>query len=219
MVNVMSGRASVLWVALIAAAGLAIGAATSIYLKKAEDSRQNSGLVDGFDTARILPTARAITDFALTDMHGEPFNRARLLGRWHVVFFGFTNCPDVCPLTLATLARALEQKPELKQALGTVFISVDPQRDAQDTLKDYVTYFDPDFLGVTGEHLQLTALTRQLGTLYIVDPESAGGNQYTVDHGASLIIMNPAGAMVGDIPPPHEADALARDLERIVAMK
>lgn len=212
----MFGRASVLWVALIAIAGLAVGAATSIYLKK-PDEPASTGLADGFASARILPRARVITDFALTDMFGAPFNRDRLLGRWHVIFFGFTNCPDVCPLTLATLAQALEQKPALRDSLGTIFISVDPQRDAQDALKEYVSYFDPTFLGVTGEHLQLTALTRQLGTLYVVDPESAGGNQYTVDHGASLIIMNPAGAMVGDIPPPHEADALARDLERVIA--
>lgn len=217
MLNLMSGRGSVLLVALIAVAGLGIGAATSFYLRQADESAQSGGLAGGFATARVLPQARAITDFALTDMHGDTFNKARLLGRWHVVFFGFTNCPDVCPLTLATLAQALELKPELRQSLGTLFISVDPKRDAQDALKEYVAYFDEQFMGVTGDHLQLTALTRQLGTLYVIDPEAEGGNQYTVDHGASLIVMNPDGAMVGDIPPPHEAGALARDLERIIS--
>jgi protein SCO1/2 len=169
----------------------------------------------------VLPEAKIISDFTLSDHRGEPFNLQRLQGQWSLLFFGFTSCPDVCPNTLYELQRAnamLSAQHEGEgAAVQVVLVSVDPERDTPEKLAAYVTYFDPSFLGVTGRAEQLTALASELGIHFQVEPHEEGAERYDVIHSSAVVLMNPEGRMHGAFTPPLLAEPMARDLQLIAA--
>jgi protein SCO1/2 len=140
----------------------------------------------------LLETPRDIGEFALLDHHGQPFNPARLEGHWSLVFFGFTNCPDVCPTTMAFLNEFMASLEGTEaQDTQVVMVSVDPARDTVAQLATYVPYFNPDFIGVTGEFLDIHRFATALNTPF---RKVAGedGN-YQVDHSANVVLINPRG--------------------------
>ncbi|MCE9679732.1 SCO family protein [Shewanella sp. AS1] len=148
-------------------------------------------------TSFIFPTARPVSAFSLTDQYGQPFDNARLLNKWSLIFVGYTSCPDVCPTTmnkLASVYKALAGKVDLQ----VVFISVDPGRDNQQKLLDYINFFNPDFVAATAAHSQLLPLTRELGFVYSMVGEGAN---YQVDHSASLVLISPKGERYAIIKP------------------
>ena len=101
--------------------------------------------------AVLLDTPRKFSEFELTDHHGELFTSAQLKGKWSLLFFGFTHCPDICPTTMATAAKLYESLSfEDKGKLQVVMISLDPERDTTEKLFQYVPYFNKEFIGVTG---------------------------------------------------------------------
>jgi protein SCO1/2 len=168
---------------------------------------------------RILPEPRVLADFDLVDQDGEPFSLQRLNGKWSLLFFGFTHCPDVCPSALYDLHQvnqAVAGAGGNKAAYQVIFVSVDPERDSPQRLKDYVDYFDPDFLAVTGSPEQLAALSKQIGVAYRIEPHEPGNENYTVDHSASVMLTDPRGRLHGVFPAPHDADKMARDLKALV---
>ncbi|MDY0005318.1 MAG: SCO family protein, partial [Spongiibacteraceae bacterium] len=106
--------------------------------------------------AYLFEAARDIGDFRLLNANGQPFVPADLQGHWSLVFFGFTHCPDICPTTLALLKQLYDQlEPGLRRSTQVVLVTVDPARDTPDKLLPYVQYFDPDFVAVTGEFLDI----------------------------------------------------------------
>jgi len=140
----------------------------------------------------LLETPRDIGEFKLTDHHGEPFDPTRLKDRWSLVFFGFTYCPDICPTTMAFLNEFMAGL-EGTEAEDTqvVMVSVDPARDTVDQLASYVPYFNPDFIGVTGEFLDIHRFATALNTPF---RKVAGeGESYQVDHSANVVLINPRG--------------------------
>jgi protein SCO1/2 len=143
--------------------------------------------------AYVFDTPRALPDFELVDHHGAPFTRERLEGGWTLVFFGFTFCPDICPTTMALLAQLAEQLEGLPEEADTrvVMVSVDPARDTVEQLAQYVPYFNPDFLGVTGEFLDIHRFATALNTPFRKVPGQ--GEDYQVDHSANLVLINPRG--------------------------
>jgi protein SCO1/2 len=162
--------------------------------------------------ATLYPAPRAIADFSLTRADGKPLMREDWKGRWTVAFFGFTNCPDVCPTTLAVM-KDVHAKLAAQGAADKVqfhFISVDPDRDTPEQLARYVKFFSPDFVGATGKDDVLTPLTRSLGLLYTRTP--TGNGDYSVDHSASIVIVAPDAQLVGLFRPPFEAGPIADDL-------
>ncbi len=168
----------------------------------------------------VLPEPRAIADFALIDQNEQPFSLEHLRGKWSLLFFGFTHCPDICPSTLFDLQTIHNR---LEQDLGSdaeshqvLFISVDPERDTPEKLKQYVQYFHADFIAVTGPDKQLAPLTRQLGIAYRVEAHEKGNPNYGVDHSASILVINPEGLLYGVFPAPHDAEKLATDLAGIL---
>ena len=170
------------------------------------------------EQATLLDSARPLAEFALTDSLGHNYRRDNLRGQWTLMFFGFTNCPDVCPTTLAALADVRRQLKDLPQAElpAVVFVSVDPGRDTPEALGRYVAHFDPQFLGVTGKLEALEVLTRVLGVaVFIGVPEEDGG--YTVDHTAAIFLIDPDAALRAVFGGPHTADVIARDYRSIVA--
>lgn len=163
----------------------------------------------------LYPEPRALPAFTLQRHDGSVLTQADWQGRWRLLFFGFTHCPDVCPTTLATTRSALtalrKQHPAAEVAVS--FVSVDPERDTPDKLGAYVHYFDPSFEAATGTQEQLQALTRALWVVYEKVPGGdAGGADYSIDHSAALLLIDPQGRLLGQMRPPHRADAIAADL-------
>ena len=199
-------------IAVAAAAVLTLGAVLSFLT-----SRPEAPEIDGL----LWPQSKALQAFALEDQNGRAFGLDRLRGHWTLLFFGYTNCPDICPVTLAVLENALtlmrkaDADAELPQV---VFVSVDPKRDTPEHLGAYVSHFDPSFVGVTGSDANLAAFAGQLGALYVLGDADAEG-QYSVDHTAALFLIDPRGHLVALFQAPHAAGVLARDIPRIEALK
>lgn len=173
------------------------------------------------DSLLLLPEPRVLADFELLDGQGQPFSLERLRGRWSLLFFGFTNCPDVCPSALYDLARMNAQlSPQGgngEAAQRVVFVSVDPERDTPEKLSQYVAYYDPEFIGATGSHAQLAALTAQLGIAYQIEEHDPGAENYQVAHSSSVVLVDPRGQLRGAFSAPLDADRMARDLATLMA--
>ncbi len=163
-------------------------------------------------TGTLISPPRSLPKFVLQDMHGQSVSQTTLAGRWSVLFFGYTSCPDVCPTTLAQLSqvhKALAGLPAASQP-QFIFISVDPKRDTAAKLISYLQYFDADFQGFTGTPAQLDTFTKALGVPVII--QSTADGAYTVDHSASLFVINPQQQLAAVISPPYQTSALASDL-------
>ena len=163
-------------------------------------------------TAVMYPAPRALPDFQLVQADGSPLTAADWKGRWNLVFIGFTHCLDVCPNTLAVFRQVwgLLEPQGLLPRLRFDFISVDPERDDGKRLADYVGYFHKDFSAASGSDEELTRFTRALGLVYARVPGE--GDRYSVDHSASVVIVDPEGRVVGLFRPPFEAAPIAADL-------
>lgn len=163
-------------------------------------------------TLMRLPEPRVLADFDLLDQDGRTFGLERLRGQWSLLFFGFTYCPDVCPSALFDLQQVHDVLSEAGSEHQVVFVSVDPERDTPERLAEYVRYFDPDFVGVTGTEAQLSALALQIGVAYRVAPHEPGALDYTVDHSASVLLTDPEGRLHGVFPAPHNPELMAADV-------
>lgn len=163
------------------------------------------------------PQAIPLPAFELTDHHGNAFNNATFNNKWHLLFFGYTNCPDICPDSLQMLANmmALIKDESVRKQLQITFISVDPDRDTQDKMKAYVTYFNKDFLSARGDLDEVNKLTDALGILHYIS-KTADEENYEVAHSGSLILINPQGKFTGVFSSPHDSNKIARDLTRII---
>ena len=170
-------------------------------------------------SATLIPAPRPLQPFTLTDHHGNPFTEASLHDHWTLFSFGYTHCPDVCPTGLATLARFAARlgRDGDKVPIQVVFVSIDPQRDTLERLAAYVPYFDPGFIGVTGDDKALVQLTRQLGILFarVDQQDSAAG--YLMDHTASFILTDPQGRYRAVFGVPQDDELMAREFPLITA--
>lgn len=161
-----------------------------------------------------LSTPRIFSDFQLVDHRGEPYSLENLQGKWTILFFGFTNCPDICPTTLALLSEMyVDLEEEEKEKLQIVMISLDPERDTVEKMATYVPYFHEDFVGVTGDPNVIFGLTTQLNIAY-TQVELAEEN-YTVDHSTQLVLINPKGHYHGFFKAPHAEVALRQSWRSI----
>jgi protein SCO1/2 len=148
-------------------------------------------------SAALAPSAStgapAITsEFELVDQTGRTVRDEDLRGKWQLVFFGFTTCPDICPTTLSKVTAALEELgPEATRDLRPLLITVDPERDTPPVLKDYLTAFDPRILGLTGTAEQVGAAFKGFRVYAAKRPLEGGG--YTMDHSAFVYLIDPQG--------------------------
>ncbi|MCP1673730.1 protein SCO1/2 [Natronocella acetinitrilica] len=167
-----------------------------------------------------LNGGRDITEFQLIDHHGEPFTRDQLEGGWTLLFFGFTNCPDICPMTMLELGQvrrllADEGVPDVDRVRG-VFVTVDPARDTPERLQQYVPSFDPQFVGVTGALSDIDVLARDLGIVHMRHDEE-DDEDYMVDHGSAVLLINPDGRLQALFQAPHRARQISSDMAQILA--
>lgn len=160
-----------------------------------------------------LSPPRPLAPFTLTDTAGEPFTEQRLLGHPSLVFFGFTYCPDVCPTTLATVAEVLRSRP--LPGLSLIFVSIDPERDTGEVLRQYLHAFSPDFIGLRTDPKSQPGLLASFGA--IAERQELPGGGYTMDHSATLYLLDRRGRIAAVFSPPFAASALRADLKRIDA--
>ncbi|ABI56219.1 SCO family protein [Alkalilimnicola ehrlichii MLHE-1] len=167
--------------------------------------------------ATWLEGGRAITPFELVDQHERPFDNRRLEGQWTFMFFGFTHCPDICPMSLAAMNRIETLLAETgdDEDLQVVFVSVDPDRDTPERLKEYVGWFGEDYLGVTGEMDKVEVLTRNLGIVHA--RHDTGGGEYQIDHSAQFLLINPGGHLQAIFPYPHAPESIVADFRQMRA--
>ena len=165
------------------------------------------------ERATVLPEPIPLQAFTLLDQNGEAFTRESFAGQWSLVFFGFTNCPDICPITLQQLALARRRMAEEiadARLPGIVFVSVDPQRDDTEAVGAYAAAFGDGVVGVTGDLAEIDKLTGTLG-IYHARPATDDG-AYAVEHSAAVVVINEKSDYYAVFSAPHDVEAIARDM-------
>jgi protein SCO1/2 len=165
------------------------------------------------------PVPKQVDVVPLIDRHGQPWTIEQLRGRYSLVFFGFTHCPDICPAALAMLKSSADRwRAELPadQQPQVVFVSVDPKRDTPEQLGRYVDFFDPAFTAVTASDEVLLPWTRSLGIVYVHTPTGPGEFDYTVDHSGSILLFDPQLQLVGLFRPPQTVAQITDTILRIL---
>ena len=167
-----------------------------------------------------LPSPRLIEDIDLLTQSGELFDGSQLKGKWTYAFFGYTNCPDICPVTMKILERTVYR---FQDTLATeeialfqsVFVTVDPTRDGVEEVHEFVTRYSDSFLGVTGSEVKIKDFASQVGIGYERIP-SASELQYLVEHQGHLVVFNPEGHCIGYIKEPFDTVQLTRIFQHLV---
>jgi protein SCO1/2 len=188
----------ILWL-LVAAAALGFGA---LYLRQSSKAPQPTAIQAGLGGP-----------FTLLDAKGQPFASSRLAGRPYAMFFGFTNCPDVCPTTLARLVK-LRRQLGGDQAFQIVFITVDPERDGPTEVGRYTDLFGAPVIGLTGSPAQIDRIKKQFG---IYSGKSGAGDTYSVDHTAAVLLFDKAGQFQSTIAPDEPDQAAIAKLKRLTS--
>ncbi len=196
----MTGRGRLGLVALVAI--IAIGAAAAIGYQIARGGAQSpaTSLAIGGPIDLTAETGRRFTS---ADLGGKPF----------AVFFGFTHCPNVCPTTLSDLTLDLGQLGPLADRLKVLFVTVDPERDTPQSLKDYLTAFDPRITGLSGTADEIASLAKAYRVFYQKVPTEGG--DYTMNHTATVFLMNGKGALSGTISLEEEQAVRVAKLKRL----
>ncbi len=214
----MSKRAlPLLIIAVLAAAG-GLWAAQGLF--GSNPTATGASTLPPVSSMTLLPTPRALPAFSLRQSDGTALTGEELHGHWTLVFIGFTHCPDVCPTTLAELNGAQKQWAALPEATRprVLFVSADPDRDTPKITGDYAHAFNADSLAATAPVPQLEAFARSLSLVFMKVPDESGpgpsgrADDYSIDHSATIIVLDPQARMAGVIVPPFDPKAIAADL-------
>ncbi|WP_226503757.1 SCO family protein [Pseudomonas sp. MWU16-30317] len=197
--------------ALFVVVALILGVAVKTVL----DQRKTSFSPEQIDAGIILlPQSRAIPALQMTDQDGQPVSLDQLKGKWSVLFFGYTFCPDICPTTLAQLRQIKAELPKTTVArMQVILVSVDPQRDTPAKLKEYLGYFDKDFRGFNATVSVLESFAKAVSMPY-VQPDTSKPN-YTVSHSGNLALLGPDGTQRGFIRAPFSTPKLVAQLPAV----
>ena len=163
----------------------------------------------------LYPQARPLPAFSLRQSDGTQLTSGELNGHWTLVFLGFTHCPDICPTTLAQLAVAQKQWAAMPEASRprVLFVSADPERDTPEMIGKYAHAFHPDTIAATAPIPQLQDFTRSLSLVFMKVPGDSGQpNDYSIDHSAALVLLDPQARMAGVVQPPLDIAGIASDL-------
>lgn len=154
----------------------------------------------------LFDRPRKFTEFSLIDHQGEAYTQEDLKGQWSIIFFGFTHCPDICPVTLADMSRLMKDLPEpLAENTQVLMVTLDPARDTPEVLDKYVPYFHPDFIGVTGDFLDIKRFANELNVAFAKVTQD---DDYTVDHSGHLSLINPRGDYHALFKPPFDTEKM-----------
>ncbi|MBI4849451.1 MAG: SCO family protein [Nitrospirae bacterium] len=177
---------------------------------------------DEFPSATVLEVPIPLPEFLLTDHSGQEFTTSSFNRKWTLMFFGYTHCPDVCPTALVDLngvydnlaekGDLIEKKFQIETQV--VFVTVDPQRDSDKELKEYVPYFNNKFIGLTGMPEMIDSLARPLGVGYRRE-SSKNSEDYLIDHSASFLLIDPLCRLRAIFSPPHNPKQISDDFRKI----
>jgi protein SCO1/2 len=202
----LTGGASHIILAAIAAFVIGIGLFSLQNNKLSLDNLQKA--------TSLISNPRQLPKFSMTNHFGSDFTNEDLENNWSFLFFGFTHCPDICPLTLSTMDQVVD-KLDNKISTQLIFVSVDPKRDNPERLKEYVSHFNNKMIGLTGSVEQINLLTQHFGAVYSI-PNNEEKN-YQVDHSAHVFVITPDGKLVALFSTPHDANIIADDFKIISA--
>lgn len=168
-----------------------------------------------------LTPPQVINDFSLTDNRGKPFTKNNLKNHWTMMFFGFTNCGMVCPTTLDALNKMYQQlQKEISQDQlpQIVFVTVDPDRDSQNRMNDYINAFNSHFIGIRSNIENTVSLENQLHIVAAkIQVDNEGKNHYTIDHSAEILLFNPNAELQALFSYPHLSDQMVKDYQLILS--
>lgn len=204
-----ASRSTLLVLAAALAAGLGMFAAQRYFATAASapalPARQ-------LKSVQLINPPRELADYRLTLSDGKEATPATLRGAWTVVFLGFTHCPDVCPTTLAELAKAQQSWEAMPIAIRprVLFVSVDAERDTPARTGEYAHFFRKDTLAASGDPEALANFAQVLGLVFMKVPLDNG--DYSMDHSATLVVLDPQGRQAGLIRPPLVWSDIANDL-------
>jgi protein SCO1/2 len=192
-------------VAAVLAALVILGAGAFLALALRDNPRGAAGTV----------LASAIGgSFRLTDQNGKTVTDADLKGKWSLIYFGYTHCPDACPTALNDISIALEDLGTKRDAVRPVFITVDPERDTPDALKAYVTSFDAPILALTGTPEQVAQAAKGYRVYYAKHPEAGG--DYSMDHSSVIYVMDPQGRFTASFTHESTPEQIAERLKKLL---
>lgn len=165
-----------------------------------------------------ISAAGYATDFALTDHNGKPRTMADFRGKAVVIFFGYTQCPDVCPTTMTGMAEAMKLLGEDASKVQVLFVTVDPERDTPQLLTQYVPVFNPSFLGLYADAQTIARTAQEFRIFYKKQPGSTP-TTYTVDHTAGSYVYDPQGRLRLYVKHGEKPEVIAKDLRLLIAGK
>ena len=163
----------------------------------------------------LFEKPRALSAFTLVQGDESEFSKKTLEGKWSLIFFGFTFCPDICPTTMAQLKQFYDkqQGSDYENDTQVILVTVDPARDTPEKLQPYVKFFNQDFIGVTGDFLDIHRFATQLNIPFTKVP--GGGENYSVDHSGNVAIVNPQGHYVGFFRSPLNVTMMGKSYKSI----
>lgn len=166
----------------------------------------------------IWPQAREVAAFTLNTQQSKPFGREQLLGHWSLIYFGYLQCPDICPVTLQSMHGM--QKLLAEQASGAIpeqylFVSVDPVNDTPERIASYLDFFGGDVTGLSGDPDELARLATSVGVMYAEHVDENGTR--SMDHSTSIVLVDPQGRAVAALPGPHQPQVMARQYRELRA--
>jgi protein SCO1/2 len=170
---------------------------------------------------QVLVPAKQAFDFHLVDQDGKAFQLSKLRGRTVLFSFGFTHCPNVCPTTLSDLAKVYRALPAKdREKVQVLFVSIDPQRDKPETMKNYVPYFDDSFIGLTGTEAEVAEAAKAYGAYYeMVHDSRTNPDAYTVNHSALTYLISPDGKwkLLYNFDQLSDSKKMVQDIEQVLA--
>lgn len=205
---------------LVAAAVAVMAGATvvAVLLSRTPGSSGDWAQAPARVQAVMWPEPRPLADFELTAQDGRAFRRESLRGQWNFLFFGYTACPDVCPMSLQAMREMRRHLLEADAAAADyrfILVSVDPANDRPEDLAAYLEWFGPAFTGLTGDPAELDRLARSLAVKYEVFEDGEGGR--SIDHTSSVLVVDPEARMVGALPAPLRPTAMLGQFEALRA--
>lgn len=213
-------------ISLLVIISIAAGAGAYIALEQCGNTHPSQQQLDKLGLF-LFPQGLPVADVAFKDEENQSRTKDDLQGKWSLLFFGYTYCPDICPTTLSVMQQMWSKMPtDQQQQFEVVLVSVDPSRDTPDVMKTYMDYFEPAFTSLTANEASLRSLATQLNAVYAKVPRyDEHGNEdpelgYLMDHSANIAILNPQGEYAGFIKPPFNSKkmlAISQHLSQIQA--
>lgn len=171
------------------------------------------------EVATVLQPGKSLGHFRLESTLGKSFTEQSFIGHWTVLFFGYAQCPKICPQALTLISEVWRSYSEGRPHPNAqfVFASLNPEKDTVENLKTFMGHFHPDFIGVTGERAEIVRLSKASGVYSWTDPSQDGSTgPKLIDHSATIMLISPEGRLKALFSPPHQAAAIAKDLRQLM---